>query len=212
MKITQLEHGTPVNVNFKTEKEIFIIESFVYKRNINGVKLLIPLNGDYKNINNAELEITSLLLNTPYNWKITKSKLVDNDDTRYLVIFEAEEGVYENKRNAYRVPIGVEGVYFNNVRKPILPRKCVITDLSISGVGFECEESIQVGDSISILFKDDNTNYQLICEIVRAELMDGEVIKYGAKLDDTKITSLISKFIHKKQLEEMRKKAALKDF
>lgn len=109
-----------------------------------------------------------------------------------------------NRRNGCRVWLGLDGVAQIGMNKTAYD--VVIRDISINGIAFVCQESIQVemGTVVHLTFFDDvtETRFSIGAIVVRREEAEQYKVIYGCKLNQE--SAAISKYVNEKQREKLR--------
>ncbi len=120
------------------------------------------------------------------------------------IIVSEKESVSYNRRQSYRVFLGVEGAVKRTETDE--PKTVTVKDLSEGGVAFvtKGKEEYQKGDILYISFQAEpnGSTFNLSLVVIRQDHMPDGRVTYGCRLKNR--SELVSKFITKKQHEQMK--------
>ncbi|MDD3240763.1 MAG: PilZ domain-containing protein [Lachnospira sp.] len=145
----------------------------------------IRINGKVLSFNGAHVTV-SLIMNraekSPVVWKgVGVTTISGKAGTRYMVVANGE-GFEMNRRDAFRLFIGVNGVVQMGTNRKALD--IIVKDVSDTGFSFVCEEDFDKpeGKPVRLVFTDMNQNFSLVGLVVRKVLIAEKKIIYGCKL------------------------------
>lgn len=140
----------------------------------------------------------------PYLWKNVRVKKTTYDSKSAYKITSPADGYLDNRREAYRVPIGLSAVIQIGVNRPV--DEVMIHDLSATGISFVIKEIAEecIGQDFRISFEDHayNASFALHGTILRVVKMQ-DVFLAGCKLRHN--YPLVEKYVASKQMK-MKKK------
>ncbi len=119
---------------------------------------------------------------SPMVWKSVGITVVLNKGKSYYKIIAGGEGYEMNRREAFRLFIGVKGVAQIGINRKALD--VIVKDISETGFSFVTSENIDkvVNMPIRLVFADGGTTYSLMGLVVRKVEIDETKILYGCKL------------------------------
>lgn len=133
------------------------------------------------------------------NVKITLISM--KDGTKFHRISTEEDVRAANRRNSYRLYLGVQGTA--SIGYPPTVHNVIVKDISRGGVAFVIEKSVELrpGDKVQVSFTDKSTDskFQLASTIVRKYSLGDSRVVYGCKL--RKESDVIGRFVARKQRE-----------
>lgn len=141
----------------------------------------------------------------PYIWRdVTVRTVKGNDGVVYHVLICSQSAVPINRRENYRVWLGLDGFVQLGINSD--PKPVVVKDISATGISFMSHEDIDVNSGIPVhlRFIDDvsNLKFDLSGLMVRKEeLKDAKKI-YGCRLDSD--NPLIRKYVNEKQIQQAK--------
>ncbi len=174
---------------------------------VDGDKLYVmPFehNGVILNFNSGSVAISMIAYQeekTPYLWKLVHINKEMVDGVNYHVITSTMAGVKINRRENFRVFIGIEGKA--TILGKDVPFDIMIKDVSESGfailVDITSEIKINKNEAVMIDFYDNavDERFNLTGRVVRAEVSERYVL-YGCRL--IKDNALVRRYIANKQL------------
>ncbi|MDD3413006.1 MAG: PilZ domain-containing protein [Lachnospiraceae bacterium] len=154
-----------------------------------------------------------------YEWITIQIRQIKLKDGSAYHLFLTNKDVKEvNRRNRYRVWLGVDGIVqigFNKMTFDV-----IVKDISSTGVSFILRNDLLKGKTISadtntmiaLTFYEEKTetNFRLTATIVRCEAIDENRTLYGCKFASEHRG--ISKYVNEKQIEKMRLGKCEKNF
>jgi len=139
-------------------------------------------------------------------WESVTVKLVKYDGGVYHKIDMSGEGKPYNRRNSFRMYIGLDmPVYVNTSAGPTAV-SVLVKDISETGVAFISKDEYEVSRTFRLKLTDDNNVINLSGVIVRKEFLNhlGSFI-YGCKFTEKNLK--LAKYIIKKQTDALKKKS-----
>lgn len=187
---------------FSINKHKFEFPSRVLGRG-NGFLLAEPIHigGKILSFNKDESIAINLIYirenKSPIVWKGVGVSIVMINGKQQYKIISSGEGYESNRRNSFRLFLGIKGVAQININKKALD--VIVKDVSESGFAFVSKENISnpEGLPVRLVFADFNRQFSLMGECVRKVEIDENKILYGCQL---KVENTgIQKYINEKQ-------------
>lgn len=137
----------------------------------------------------------------PVIWKNVKCTTVLFDNKTLYNIKAFAEGYESNRRNAFRMFIGLGGVAQLGANRKAL--SVIVKDVSESGFSFVSSEDIEnvINMPVRLVFEDIDRNYSLMGLVVRKVVIGEKKILYGCKLSVENLE--LVKYINYKQRKQM---------
>lgn len=137
----------------------------------------------------------------PVIWKNVKCTTVILDNKTLYNIKAFAEGYESNRRNAFRMFIGLGGVAQLGANRKAL--SVIVKDVSESGFSFVSSEDIEnvINMPVRLVFEDIDRNYSLMGLVVRKVVIGEKKILYGCKLSVENLE--LVKYINYKQRKQM---------
>lgn len=191
MFIYELEENASIEIEIRDNENEIIVPSKVLK-NINNAILLENIKIDDKvvvfNSNDIEVNLIYQLDNEkPIVWSNVVMKNINTESVKGILAYSPNQGIKKNRRNTYRIPLGVNG--------RVRGEKVIIHDISVSGISFRCKGvvSFDIGNELKIAFEANYETYTVNATIVRRAVEENGTILYGCKMDaNINIDKLIS--------------------
>lgn len=133
----------------------------------------------------------------PIVWNNVIAQNVNTDNVKGILIYSKSQGVKKNRRNTYRVPLGING--------KIQGENVVIHDISVSGISFRTNDTAsyrEIGSKVKITFEANYEPYTVNATIVRRAEENGRVL-YGCRIE---ANINIDKLVSIEQRKQMRRK------
>lgn len=198
----------------KEESDLVMIRELAQDRSWTLIKLI---ETDDKVINFEIDGITHRIIGTlegqSYYWSSSSIILVNTAEFgRAHLIISQQEGIRFNRRESFRLWIGIDGTITFGEHKAC--HDVVIKDISTTGVGIfiKAQHNLSIGDTIKVQFKDEyipdggdeyvTTLYSVIAEVVRVMPRDENTNLVGCTIKSN--TTEIERFISKKQLQRLK--------
>jgi hypothetical protein len=206
MEIREITPSFKMSITISNQQSSMTLNSEIAF--VEGSKLyVIPFehNGVILNFNSNSITISMIAYEeekTPYLWKIVHIGREVIDGENYHVITSDVNGVKINRRENFRVFLGIDGkatILGKNV-----PFDAMVKDISESGfailLDITSEIKINKGEAVMIDFYDKGLDerFNLTGRVVRAEVTEKYVL-YGCRL--LKDSPLVRRYIANKQLE-----------
>ncbi|MGB4658155.1 MAG: PilZ domain-containing protein [Mobilitalea sp.] len=141
-------------------------------------------------------------------WENVNIKLVKYDGAICHQVDLSGVGKPFNRRNSYRMYVGEDMPLFVNTATGPCALSVLIKDISETGTGFITKDDIDIDRTIRLKLKDNNLTISISGIIVRKEYLENlGAFHYGCKFNEK--NNLLSKYIVKKQNEELKKKSGV---
>lgn len=205
MEIRELDPSFKMSITISNQQSQMTLNSEIAF--VNGDKLYVtPFehNGVILNFNSGAVAISMIAYQeekTPFLWKIVHINRETVDGVNYHVITSEVSGVKINRRENFRVFIGIDGKA--TILGKDVPFDVMIKDVSESGfailVDLTSQVKINKNEAVMIDFYDKiiDERFNLTGRVVRAEVTERYVL-YGCRL--LKDTGIMRKYIANKQL------------
>ena len=205
MEIRELDPSFKMSITISNQQSQMTLNSEIAF--VNGDKLYVtPFehNGVILNFNSGAVAISMIAYQeekTPFLWKIVHINRETVDGVNYHVITSEVSGVKINRRENFRVFIGIDGKA--TILGKDVPFDVMIKDVSESGfailVDLTSQVKINKNEAVMIDFYDKTIDerFNLTGRVVRAEVTERYVL-YGCRL--LKDTGIMRKYIANKQL------------
>lgn len=205
MEIRELTTSFKMSITISNQQSSMTLNSDIAF--VEGDKLYVtPFehNGVILNFNSNTIVVSMIAYQeekTPYLWKIVHIARENIDGVSYHVITSDVVGVKINRRENFRVFIGVDGKA--TILGKDVPFDVMVKDVSESGfailVDITSEVKINKNEAVMIDFydKDVDEKFTLAGRVVRAEVTEKYVL-YGCRL--LKDNGLMRRYIANKQL------------
>lgn len=137
----------------------------------------------------------------PVVWKNVKCTTVLSDNKTLYNIAAFAEGYESNRREAFRIFVGVSGIAQLGINRKAL--QVIVKDVSENGFSFVTSENMEnvINMPVRLVFEDAERNYSLMGLVVRKVVIDEKKILYGCKLS-VENPELV-KYINYKQRQQM---------
>ena len=205
MEIRELDPSFKMSITISNQQSQMTLNSEIAF--VNGDKLYVtPFehNGVILNFNSGAVAISMIAYQeekTPFLWKIVHINRETVDGVNYHVITSEVSGVKINRRENFRVFIGIDGKA--TILGKDVPFDVMIKDVSESGfailVDLTSQVKINKNEAVMIDFYDKiiDERFNLTGRVVRAEVTERYVL-YGCRL--LKDSGIMRKYIANKQL------------
>lgn len=205
MEIRELDPSFKMSITISNQQSQMTLNSEIAF--VNGDKLYVtPFehNGVILNFNSGAVAISMIAYQeekTPFLWKIVHINRETVDGVNYHVITSEVSGVKINRRENFRVFVGIDGKA--TILGKEVPFDVMIKDVSESGfailVDLTSQVKINKNEAVMIDFYDKTIDerFNLTGRVVRAEVTERYVL-YGCRL--LKDTGIMRKYIANKQL------------
>ena len=205
MEIRELDPSFKMSITISNQQSQMTLNSEIAF--VNGDKLYVtPFehNGVILNFNSGAVAISMIAYQeekTPFLWKIVHINRETVEGVNYHVITSEVSGVKINRRENFRVFVGIDGKA--TILGKEVPFDVMIKDVSESGfailVDITSQVKINKNEAVMIDFYDKTIDerFNLTGRVVRAEVTERYVL-YGCRL--LKDTGIMRKYIANKQL------------
>lgn len=212
MKILDLEPGSEIIIEIRIQKQKLEYRTHIMEQ-IKGSAFLEPirLNGKSLNLSSKDVVI-NILYNDgdtpPLIWKNVSLPAVSYKGEICYQCSEKTEGTIINRRNAYRLYVGLEGIAKVGTNKKTIA--VMVKDISESGFAFVVyggKINVSAGEPVRLVFNDGETHLNLLGRIVRIIEMEHERYLYGCRLvvQNPDIPKYIAEKQRQKLSSEMKK-------
>lgn len=192
MKLSEFERGSKITISsVKSQKHYeFETEIIGIKEGMTVAKPVI-VNGRMIRLSDSDITnaVTVNAGSKVYayrNVKIVEAKISPKGKQFVICIDSNEDVEAENRRDFFRVYLGVEGTMQKSAARKA--QEVVIKDISANGVGVICPKTprLSVGTNVFVTFVDELTSeeFQLECKIVRCVKHNEEMVLYGCQLPE----------------------------
>lgn len=197
MFIKEIVQGKTIKVSVNIKNDVSVFSSFVFYVFDSCILVgKITRNDIAIDFKNHKVDISYI---SPYNgetyiFKNCDIKLVKYNNKVYHHISTKEPSVQLNKRRSDRQYLGIEGV----VKVPNKTTGAIINDISIFGCAFITAKDFNVGDILSVMFKDGPFLFDEQVRIVRIQNKQSKFL-YGCEFLGA--NSKLETYIKSKQKE-----------
>lgn len=134
---------------------------------------------------------------SPVVWKGVGVTSIHNENGTFYSVKATSEGFEMNRRGAFRLFVGVNGVCQMGINKKAV--EVIVKDVSETGFSFVSKENHQLasGMPVRLVFNDMGQNYGLMGKMVRKVEIDEFKFLYGCELNGP--NSNLVKYINEKQ-------------
>jgi len=178
MKVSEIEEGSSVSVWVKKDNTSAELPSVVTKVFEDCILAECFMHDDSLVTFDAPgLSIEMMVVKpgeVPYNFKNVKVTLVEYEGKRYHCMSTGTVGVRLNRRNAFRVFIGENGVASIPGKKST---SVLVKDLSSTGIGFlvsGTDDPFEIGGNVNVVFTDSTTGTTIDVTSRVVRVMEGE--------------------------------------
>ncbi len=165
---------------------------------------IIYLDKKMLNLASNNIRINLMLIRegkVPIVWKNVTCKIIKENEQSYYQITSYSEGYENNRREAFRLFIGNDGVAQVGINKKAL--EVIVRDVSENGFSFvtSTDVTMAVGEPVRLVFIDLDITFSLMGIVVRKVNVNEKEVLYGCKLS-VKNNKLL-KYINDKQRQEI---------
>lgn len=165
---------------------------------------IIHLNKKMLNLSSDNIRINLMLIRegkVPIVWKNVACKVIKENEQAFYQITSYSEGYENNRREAFRLFIGNDGVAQVGINKKAL--EVIVRDVSENGFSFVTSTDVKmaVGEPVRLVFIDLDITFSLMGIVVRKVNVNEKEVLYGCKLS-VKNDKLL-KYINNKQRQEI---------
>jgi len=160
------------------------------------------------NFENGSVLIDLLLIRdnkTPIIWKRVLLKNTIHNGKTYYKVVPTGEGFEINRRNAYRMYIGIKGVV--QVGTNSVPMDIIIKDVSENGFSFVTQDNVNksLKTTVRLVFGDCNKTFNLNGLLIRREEINQSKYVYGCILNIRNL--FLNQYINEKQREMLSRQS-----
>ncbi len=186
MKLNELEVGDNIILQVNFNDKFADFPSVVLKTDKDGIYIeAVKVNDKVVGFSGegVELDIYNVRAEKPpMVWKrVACTTVVISGKTVYKVIASGE-GFESNRREAYRLFVGISGVAQLGINKKAMD--VIVKDVSENGFSFVCEYDMGevINSPVRLVFEDLERSYSLMGIVVRKVIIAEKKIVYGCKL------------------------------
>lgn len=203
MLLSQLVENSNLVLDIKINNQHLEFKSVVVAK-ISGYVLIesIRIKGKVVNFETGNVLIDMLFIReeiAPIIWKRVLLKNITYNNKTYYKVVPTGDGFEINRRNAFRMYIGINGVVQVGVNSPAVD--VIVKDASETGFSFVCKENIDkpLKSTVRLVFADNNKTYSLSGILIRQEEINEVKYVYGCMLNIK--SQLLNQYINQKQRE-----------
>lgn len=208
MKLTEIRQGEEITLEVIINGARYEFESDMVDAADGGGIYASPVRVQDKVLSFASDRIVvNLVLNRqnhpPVVWRrIRVETTVYKKNTLYRIT-SVTTGLEENRRSAFRLPIGLQGVAQIGANRKA--SDVMVQDISESGFSIVAKDDIENSDGliVRLVFSDDGASMSLTGLVVRKVVYGEEKVLYGCKLNN-KVAAL-SRYINERQRKQILK-------
>lgn len=161
---------------------------------------IIYLDKKMLNLSSEHIRVHLMLIRegkAPIVWKNVACKIIKENEQAFYQITSYSEGYENNRREAFRLYIGNDGVAQIGINKKAL--EVIVRDVSENGFSFvtSIDVKMAVGEPVRLVFIDLDITFSLMGIVVRKVNVNEKEVLYGCKLS-VKNDKLL-KYINNKQ-------------
>ncbi len=201
MTFTEAQAGDNLIIQIVFGKQNMDLPSkIVGVRGKNLIVDIIHLNKKMLNLSSDNIRINLMLIRegkVPIVWKNVACKVIKENEQAFYQITSYSEGYENNRREAFRLFIGNDGVAQVGINKKAL--EVIVRDVSENGFSFVTSTDVKmaVGEPVRLVFIDLDITFSLMGIVVRKVNVNEKEVLYGCKLS-VKNDKLL-KYINSKQ-------------
>lgn len=205
MRLNTLQDGDPIIIQISINKRFADFPSVVLGLRGEGILAeAVRIDGKVLRFDSSDVRLDLSLIRQdkpPVVWKNVKcsTELVDKAVVYHIVAFA--EGFESNRRQAFRLFLGIDGVAQIGTNRKAL--QVIVKDVSENGFSFVSSEDIDnvLNVPVRLVFTDSGQSHSLMGLVVRKVAISERKIIYGCKLGVDNIN--LAKYIHLKQRQQM---------
>lgn len=205
MKLAELEVGANIILQVQMKAQSLEFPSAVVSVDAKGI-LAEPVRIDNKVVGfgGDGFRLSVILIRQdkpPYIWKNVRcTTVLAGGATRYQITASAE-GYEMNRRQAFRLFIGVGGIVQIGINHKAL--EVIVKDVSETGFSFVSAEDLEtsVNMPVRLVFMDLNRNYSLMGLLVRKVVLGPNKVLYGCHLSVK--NQELCRYINEKQRQQL---------
>lgn len=171
-----------------------------------GVSVYAPVvNGSLFSFHSKDQVFVRALINGKLlRWKCFSWKVRNKKGIWVLELLAKDKGASYNRREAFRVPLGVD-VSFKGDEVGVV--SVTLRDISAIGVGFDTTKELPLGEILAFNLTDDYGDIPVVIKVVRHEppTENEKMHKYGAVIVNNDNSPRLTQFVSKKQIEYIRR-------
>lgn len=210
MYLSDLKTGTTVIIDIERKGERFSLTTKVHDNIVDGVLLFAPTS-EGAVFSFKSKDVLYLRANTDgklLRWKAESFKVIPLKGNWYLTFITSKKGQSYNRREAYRVSVGVNSKLKADTSELL---DITILDISEVGVGFTSKKELPIDSIVAFSLSSDVGDIPMTVRIVRSAYKEGETLyAYGARIL-SKDNSRLVKYVTKRQQEELRLRSLQKE-
>lgn len=207
MRIYELKMADELIIAISIKNEYMEFKSVVVGKDKKNI-YIEPIRVNEKVVNfynsHARLDLLSIRDGKPpIQWKLVNLKIAVFEGKICYVIETASVGTEVNRRNTFRMYVGIDGVaQLGSNRKA---ENVIVKDISESGFSFVSKQNLEEFKNIPVrlVFSDDADKFSLMGIVVRKDTVNEEKNVYGCILNSKNY--LLGRYIATKQREKLAK-------
>lgn len=203
MLLSQLVENSKLIIDIKINNENLEFKSVVVAK-ISDYVLIesIRIKGKVVNFETDNVLIDMLLIRNdkaPIIWKRVLLKNITYKSKTYYKVISTGNGFEINRRTAFRMYIGINGVVQVGVNSPAVD--VIVKDVSETGFSFVSKENIDksLKSTVRLVFADNNKTFCLSGILIRQEEINEIKYVYGCMLNIK--NQILNQYINQKQRE-----------
>jgi hypothetical protein len=207
MKIWEIEPRSNIILKITVNGQFIDLPTVAHKQDADGIICeAIRLNGKVISINNANISLELMYIRknlSPVVWKGVVCDSVTLESKLYYKLTSKDEGAEKNRREAFRLFVGKNGVAQVGANKKAV--YVTVKDVSETGFAFVGDSSLDSveGTPVRLVFSDMDDQFSLMGIVVRKVPIDGESSLYGCKISVG--NSKLTRYILNKQRSDISK-------
>ena len=205
MRLGELQAGDNIIIHVNMNGQFADFPSLVTKLQGNGILAeAVRIGGKVVGFSSESIYLDLYYIRKdkpPFVWKNVKCTTVLLGNKTLYNITAFSEGYESNRRNAFRMFIGLSGVAQVGINRKAL--SVIVKDVSESGFSFVSSEDIEnvINTPVRLVFEDIDKSYSLMGLVVRKVIIAEGKILYGCKLSVENLE--LVKYINYKQRRQM---------
>lgn len=205
MTFTEAQAGDNLIIQIVFGKQnIDLPSKIVSVRKENLIVDIIYLNKKMLNLENEHIRMNLMLIRegkVPIVWKNVTCKIIKENEQAFYQITAHSEGYENNRREAFRLFLGNDGVAQVGINKKAL--EVIVRDVSENGFSFltSIDVKMAVGEPVRLVFVDLDITFSLMGIVVRKVNVNEKEVLYGCKLSVR--NNKLLKYINSKQRQEI---------
>ena len=208
MKIWEIEPKSNIILKVSIKGQHIDLPTVSYSQESDGIVCeAVRVQGKAVSLDGIGVSIEVMFIrteNSPVLWRGIVCETIYIDSKMFYKITCREDGVEKNRREAFRVFIGVSGVAQLGLNKKAV--NVIVKDVSENGFSFISDEDFEdvVNVPVRLVYTDMEINFSLMGIVVRKVKIDEKKNLYGCKLSVE--NSRLGQYIIQKQRQALSAK------